>query len=77
MRATTEVYKVIFGIWTSSVFVWSHKRKSKERVGIATGWPQLNKKKVILMLRVRVWVLREYYIWTKNHVQWMSQIKKD
>ena len=27
------------------------------------------------MLRVRVWVLCEYYIWTKNHVQWMSQIK--
>ena len=27
------------------------------------------------MLRVRVWVLCEDYIWTKNHVQWMSQIK--
>ena len=27
------------------------------------------------MLRLRVWVLRECYISTKNHVQWMSQIK--
>ena len=27
------------------------------------------------MLRVRVWVLCEYHIWTKNHVQWTSQIK--
>ena len=32
--------------------MWSHKRKSKERAGIATGWLLL--KKVILMLRVRV-----------------------
>ena len=27
------------------------------------------------MLRVRVWVLCEDYIWTKYHVPWMSQIK--
>ena len=27
------------------------------------------------MLRVRVWVLCEDYIWTKNDVQWMSQTK--
>ena len=54
--------------------MWSHKRQSKERASIATGWPLLNKID-ILMLRVRMWVLCEYYIWTKKHVQWMSQIK--
>ena len=27
------------------------------------------------MLRVHVWVLCECYIWVKNYVQWMSQMK--
>ena len=57
------------------VIMWSHKKKlSKECAGIANGWPLLNKI-VILMLYIRVWVLCECYIWTKNHVHWMSQIK--
>ena len=50
------------------------QKKLSERAGIATGWLLLNKI-VILMLRKRVWVLCEYYIWTKNHVQWMSKIE--
>ena len=33
--------------------MWSHKRQSKERASIATGWPLLNKID-ILMLRVRM-----------------------
>ena len=66
------------GIWNinikcKSYIVITQNKLSKERGGIATGWPLLNKI-VILMLCVLVWVLCEYYIWTKNHVQWMSQI---
>ena len=46
----------MFGISTSNVkvIIWSHKNKlSKERAGIATGCPLLNKT-VLLILRVRV-----------------------
>ena len=72
--------------WSIQVYIWNinikcktyyavtQKKLSKERAGIATVWPLLNKI-LILMLHVPVWILRECYIWTKNHVQRMSQIK--
>ena len=41
------------------------KKLPKECAGITTGWSLLNKI-VILMLGMRLWVLCEYYIWTKG-----------